>query len=348
MREKTAEIRQFILCMCRNKARNVAAEAARHFGITKQAAGRHLHALENARMISSSGMGNTKYSWIVPLIEESWKFPLSGLREDIVWLENVASRLSDLPENVRDMWHYGVTEMINNAIDHSEGTEITIIFTRTALDVEIWINDNGEGIFHRIQRLGNLYDPREAILELAKGKFTTDPANHTGEGIFFSSRAFDSFAIMSRTLYFSHEAEKNDWLIDKEKDTPGTRVILRLDNNCQRTLQSVFAQFSDPDEFTFNKTIVPVRLARHEGEKLVSRSQAKRLVTRFERFKTVVLDFAGVEEIGQAFADEIFRVFASSHEGIELIPMNATPEVQGMIVRALSNKRVNNELWRKL
>lgn len=261
---------------------------------------------------------------------------MAGLREDIVWLETLAPLLADLPENVLDMWHYGVTEMINNAIDHSEGTEIKVHFARTALDTEIWINDDGEGIFHRIQRLENLYDPREAILELAKGKFTTDPANHSGEGIFFTSRAFDLFVIMSRTLYFSHTAERDDWLIDDDKDIPGTRVLLKLDNDSQRTLTSIYSHFSDPDEFTFSKTIVPVRLARHEGEKLVSRSQAKRLVSRFEKFKTVALDFTGVEEIGQAFADEIFRVFASSHPEVELIPIHATTEVQQMIVRALA------------
>lgn len=322
--------------MCRSKARNVAAEAARHFDISRQAAGRHLSALENEKMVSSSGRGNAKTSWLIPLIEQSWKFPLLGLREDIVWIENIAPCVADLPENVRDMWHYGFTEMVNNAIDHSEGTALTIHFTRTALDVEILINDDGEGIFHRIQRLGNLYDPREAVLELAKGKFTTDPANHSGEGIFFTSRAFDSFAIMSRTLYFSHKAEQDDWLIDDDRDIPGTRVFLRLDNDSQRTMNSIYSQFTEPDEFTFSKTIVPVRLARHEGEKLVSRSQAKRLVSRFEKFKTVVLDFSGVEEIGQAFADEIFRVFASSHREVELIPIHATTEVQKMIVRALA------------
>jgi len=336
MRTKTSEIRNFMLRMCRNKARNVAAETARHFGISKQAASRHLHVLENDRMISSSGSGNVKVSWLIPLIEKFWRFPLAGLREDIVWLETLAPLLADLPENVLDMWHYGVTEMINNAIDHSEGTEIKVHFARTALDTEIWINDDGEGIFHRIQRLENLYDPREAILELAKGKFTTDPANHSGEGIFFTSRAFDLFVIMSRTLYFSHTAERDDWLIDDDKDIPGTRVLLKLDNDSQRTLTSIYSHFSDPDEFTFSKTIVPVRLARHEGEKLVSRSQAKRLVSRFEKFKTVALDFTGVEEIGQAFADEIFRVFASSHPEVELIPIHATTEVQQMIVRALA------------
>ena len=287
-------------------------------------------------MIRSSGRGNVKASWLIPLVQKLWEFPLDGLREDIVWKEKLAPLLSDLPENVRDMWHYGITEMINNAIDHSEGTALAVHFTRTALDVEVLIDDNGEGIFHRIQRLANLYDPREAILELSKGKFTTDPANHSGEGIFFTSRAFDSFIIMSRTLYFSHKAEQDDWLIDDDRDIPGTRVALKLDNDSQRTLNSVYAQFAEPDEFTFSKTIVPVRLARHEGEKLVSRSQAKRLVFRFEKFQTVVLDFTGVEEIGQSFADEIFRVFALSHPTVELIPIHVTAEVQQMIVRALA------------
>lgn len=327
-----------MLHFCRDKARNVAAETARKFGISKQAASRHLQALESDRMIMSVGRGNVKDSWVIPLIEESWEFPLADLREDIVWLENLAPLLSDLSENVQDMWHYGATEMINNAIDHSEGAVLAVDFTRTALDVEISIKDDGEGIFHRIQRLGNLYDPREAILELAKGKFTTDPANHSGEGIFFTSRAFDSFVIMSRTLYFSHKAEQDDWLIDYDGDVSGTRVFMKLGNDSQRTLNSVYAQFAEPDDFTFSKTIVPVRLARHEGEKLVSRSQAKRLVSRFEKFKTVMLDFTDVEEIGQAFADEIFRVFALSHPGVELIPFHATTAVQQMIARALAVK----------
>jgi anti-sigma regulatory factor (Ser/Thr protein kinase) len=340
MRAKSSEIRQFMLQLCRGKARNVAAETARHFGITKQAASRHLQILEHEGKVASSGRGNVKLSWLAPLHQHTWSFPLTNLREDIVWRENIAPLLADLPENVRDMWHYGMTEMVNNAIDHSEGTELRVHFSRNALETEVWISDNGEGIFHRIQRLAGLYDPREAILELAKGKFTTDPANHSGEGIFFTSRTFDTFAIMSRTLCFSHQAEQgNDVLIDDEKDMPGTHIFLRLDNGSTRTIKSVYDQFAEPDEFSFNKTVVPVRLARHEGEKLVSRSQAKRLVSRFEKFKTVMLDFAGVEEIGQGFADEIFRVFGTAHPEVQLIPINVTTEVQQMIVRALAAKR---------
>lgn len=338
MRQKTSEIRAFILHLCRTKTRNVAAETARHFSITKQAAARHLAVMEKEGLLASEGRGRAKMTWLRPVIQKSWEFSLNGLAEDVVWRETISPLLNDLPENLKDIWYYAFTEMVNNAIDHSEGMKLSLYLQRTALNIEIWVRDDGEGIFHRIQRLADLYDARGAILELAKGKFTTDPARHTGEGIFFTSRALDSFAILSRNLYFSHLAEQDDWLIDDDKDTSGTLVIMKMDNDSQRTLESVYSQYAEPDELNFSKTVVPVRLAVHEGEKLVSRSQAKRLLSRFEKFKTVVLDFEGVAEIGQAFADEIFRVFASAHPEVSLIPINVSSEAQQMIVRALAVK----------
>jgi hypothetical protein len=72
-----------------------------------------------------------------------------------------------------------------------------------------------------------------------------------------------------------------------------------------------------------------------KGEKLVARSQAKRLTLRFERFQTVVLDFAGVEEIGQAFADELFRVFHQAHPATTLSPVNMTTAVEMMFKRVV-------------
>jgi len=59
-------------------------------------------------------------------------------------------------------------------------------------------------------------------------------------------------------------------------------------------------------------------------------------LARVERFKTVLFDFSDVPTIGQAFADEIFRVFAASHPKIELVPTRANSEVKGMIDRARS------------
>lgn len=76
-----------------------------------------------------------------------------------------------------------------------------------------------------------------------------------------------------------------------------------------------------------------MNLAQYGNDKLISRSQAKRVVARLDLFKTILFDFTGVPTIGQAFADEIFRVFANEHPNIALLPIHANSEVQRMIVR---------------
>jgi hypothetical protein len=197
------------------------------------------------------------------------------------------------------------------------------------------VSSNSEGIFLKIQRALDLHDPREAILELAKGKLTTDPQNHSGEGIFFTSRVMDLFEIESHHLRFSHQPRAEDTIVEQNADTPGTRVRMRLMNDSPVMLKDVFDAFTDSEEYTFDKTVVPLRLAQHEGDKLVSRSQAKRVAHRFERFKRVELDFTGVEEIGQAFADELFRVFARAHPEIRITPVNTVPAVAQMIRRVV-------------
>lgn len=311
----------------------IAQEASQLFGVSRQTAATRLRKMVTAGVIEACGTGRARRYRLKLMVSRQWDFQRAGLDEFRVWEEAISPNLVDLGENVRDIWRYGVTEMVNNAVDHSEGTHITLYLMRNAVRCEIIIEDNGEGIFHRIQRLLGLYDPRESILELAKGKLTTDPDRHSGEGVFFTSRVFDSFSIFSRTLIFSHNAQSRDWLIEDDNDDPGTRVYMELENDSQRDLKAIFDEFAEPDDYSFSKTMVPVRLAHHEGEKLVSRSQAKRLVARFERFKTVILDFKSVEEIGQAFADEIFRVFANSNPTVELIPINLSDDVRSMISR---------------
>ena len=161
---------------------------------------------------------------------------------------------------------------------------------------------------------------KEAILELAKGKLTTDPSKHTGEGIFFTSRAFDEFIIGSRGLIFSYEDhDKYDHLFEgKMKREDGTIVIMKLYKDTKRKLSDVFNEYATGEEYQFDKTIIPVILAQQEDQVLVSRSQAKRVLHRLKRFKTVVLNFEGVNKIGQAFADEIFRVFSETHKEINI------------------------------
>jgi hypothetical protein len=328
-----AEVRSGAIRLIAQDGERVGSRLAAAYGISRQAANIHLKALVQEGLIEAFGRTRAREYRLKTLNEVIRNDSRAGLKEDVVWRETVAPVVGDLPENVRDIWHYGITEMVNNAVDHSGSGTVQLGVRRNALYTDAWVADEGEGIFLKIQRALDLYDPRDAILELAKGKLTTDPDNHTGEGIFFASKMFDAYEIRSHILHFCHDDGEIDVLIERSAEAPGTLVLMRLQNASTRTPRAVFDEFAAPEEFTFDKTIVPVRLAQYEDEKLVSRSQAKRLYQRFERFRHVILDFDGVAEIGQAFADEVFRVFAAGHPAVILAPANMTDSVARMVHR---------------
>jgi anti-sigma regulatory factor (Ser/Thr protein kinase) len=236
------------------------------------------------------------------------------------------------PRTISIFWQYCVTEMVNNAIDHSAGSSLTVVVRRRPSNIRIQVLDNGIGIFRKIKVAFSLENDTQAILELAKGKLTTDPDRHSGQGILFTSRMLDEFSILSRGAYFSHAARPpDDWILDDDDTNTSTMVTMALENNTERTAKDVFDQYSSGDNYDFSKTVVPLRLAKFGEEKLISRSQAKRALARVERFQSVVFDFAGIEMIGQAFADEIFRVWGKAHQGVRCVVIDASPDVRKTI-----------------
>jgi hypothetical protein len=140
--------------------------------------------------------------------------------------------------------------------------------------------------------------------------------------------------IYAGDLAFSHtDASDRDCLVHLEGATEGTTVGMYLSPKTERILASVFDEYTDADTLDFSKTVVPIRLALYEGEQLVSRSQAKRIMNRVERFRNVVLDFAGVDMVGRSFVDEIFRVFSQRHPEIVIAPINMNAQVQREVGR---------------
>ena len=69
----------------------------------------------------------------------------------------------------------------------------------------------------------------------------------------------------------------------------------------------------------------------------ISRSQARRVLEGLDKFLHIILDFDGVKNIGQAFADQIFRVFKNKYPDIKITPINMNEEVSFMVNRAKSN-----------
>ena len=105
----------------------------------------------------------------------------------------------------------------------------------------------------------------------------------------------------------------------------------------ERTTKEIFDEYTS-DDFVFNKTKIIVHLAKdYLGHDFVSRSLAKRILMNVEKFKIIVLDFENIDNIGQGFADEVFRVFRNKNPDITVVPVNMNEEIEFMINRAMKN-----------
>ena len=289
-------------------------------------------------ILEAAGNTRSRVYTLKVLEKNRWEFDLASRpEEDVVWREHLSQAVSTLPQNVRKICLHGFTEMFNNAVEHSEGKRVIVAVERTYEKFRMFIWDDGIGIFTKIKNGLGLSTEREAVLELTKGKVTTDSTKHSGEGIFFTSRAFEKFYIISGTLYFSHEVAENDWFADSKSTRPGTYVNMEITSDSKLVLQDVFDEYTTDDyELAFNIPRIPVGLLCIEGENVVSRSQAKRLMVGMNRFKEVLLDFKNVDDIGQAFADEVFRVYKNQNPEVSVKYGRTNKQVKKMIKRAIA------------
>lgn len=335
----SAEIQQWLLGQITAKTDSgLASRTAENFGISRQAVGRHLQKLLHKGVILGHGHTKARRYELAVLKKHLQVYPLnSEFQEDVIWSQDLRPLLTTLPENILTICQYGVTEMLNNAKDHSGTLEVTVRLEQTIAELSFIVQDEGVGIFRKIKEAYGLDDERHAILELVKGRLTTDPEHHTGEGIFFTSRVFDLFIILSGSLSLVHKREGADWLIDDTKPLPGTFVVMKIRPTSTHTITEVFDRYStEQDDYAFRRTHLLVALAQTGDASLISRSQAKRVMARCDRFREVCLDFRGVESIGPAFADEIFRVWQRAHPDITLVPSGINEEVGKMIRRAVA------------
>jgi hypothetical protein len=181
----------------------------------------------------------------------------------------------------------------------------------------------------------------DAIAELNKGKATSDPSRHSGQGIFFTSKVLEEFRLEANGLLWIVDNVGGEQALGVSRLRQGTRVFGRVPANPQRTIAEVFGEYTD-DELEFSKTRPVVRLSSGGGA-YVSRSEAKLVLSRLEQFREVELDFQGVDAVGQGFADEVFRVWPLVHPGVTITPVNMNPAVQFMIDRARASATTKPE-----
>lgn len=258
-------------------------------------------------------------------------FALPGLAEDEVWHELSAS-LPPMSPEARAIATYAVTEMVNNAIDHSDGSEVDVSVRRSGHELTFVVRDDGVGAFTRLRRTFGLPHAASAAAELTKGKRTSDPAHHSGEGIYFTSKAVDLFELAGDGIVWIVDNAVGDHALGDSSVTTGTQVTLTLRTHSERSLSAVFAAFGHDRQFARSQPVIKLFQI---GAEFVSRSEAKRLLAGLDAFETVTLDFRGVTIVGQGFVDEVFRVWPSEHRHVTIEPVNMGPAVQFMVERGL-------------
>lgn len=268
------------------------------------------------------------------------RYDLNGLSEDTPWSQDFAPFFV-LPAEVRRMTQHAFCELLNNAIDHSEGSAVTVSLRQTPSQVQLLVSDDGRGLFDKISHVFAIADPQVAMLELSKGKLTGQPLRHTGRGLFFTSKLADVFDLHANDMAFQHrEWSRAGWLPGRALRHQGTSVYFSVSLDTTRTLDAVLQSFSlNGASYGFERTVVPLRLVSNAQSGLESRSQARRVADRLSQFQRAEVDFEGVPFVGHSFVDELFRVLGPQHGQTELVPVNMCPAVAAMVnsVRMLQN-----------
>ena len=275
---------------------------------------------------------------IIPsVLKKKYKNELLEEHKILLEIEEKFPRIAQLPENIKSIFTFAFSEMFNNAIEHSQSKSISIEVSVREKDLSFIVNDSGVGAFRNIMKKKNLKSEIEAIQDLLKGKTTTMPKSHSGEGIFFTSKAGDIFILDSLGYRLSVNTIKPNVAIHHLPTRKrGTRVVFRINTDSTRHLNDVFKKYTNlagEGDYGFDKTEIRIKLFTAGGVHIY-RSQARRVLAGLEKFKIVLFDYEKVPMVGQAFADEIYRVFQELHPDIRLENENMSEGVRFMVERA--------------
>ena len=324
--ERKQTIILYILKKIKEKAKNLSKTVSETFDISPNTVHTYLNELIENNIIIKEKRG--EYSLISTTEKYTFKRSEGQLTNDTLPYDIcLEGKIKHLSENVQRIWLYGLSEMVNNVIDHSNAENMNLIVIQDYLTTSVLLIDDGVGIFEKLKNHFNFSSLNEAICELFKGKLTTDEKNHSGQGIFFTSKMMDYFLIYSDGKIFTASKLDNNSILDANKISQGTCVIMELSNFTHKTTVEIFDQYSDVDN-GFTTTKIPLKNI-FEGDP-VSRSQARMLCNRLEQFTEAILDFDEIKWMGQGFAHQIFVVFKNSHPDISIVPQNMNDSVQSM------------------
>jgi len=256
-----------------------------------------------------------------------------GLSESVVF-DEVRKRMQlerKINKNCLTIFDYAFTEMLNNAIDHSQSKKVWINVEIDNSNITFVIKDLGIGAIESVKQHFKISDDFLALEHLFKGKQTTAKEAHSGQGIFFTSKVVDIYKLSTSGMEFTIDNKRADELLKNVRQRKGTTVKCKIKKNTRRKIKEVFDKYTG-DDYEFNQNIVKINLSKYE--RLMSRSEAKRLLLGLDEYEVLDFNFQNVNEVGQGFCDEIFRVYANKYPDKILSYHEASDVVRYMIERA--------------
>src|SRR3989338_2009573 len=297
-----------ILITAKNKGKLYSKDLAKQFKVSRQ----YISLLISELVVENKliKLGSTRRAfYVLPEYAQAHQeiFPLryvktfknEGLEEHKVLnqIEETFPILKNFSENIRSIFIYAFSEILNNAIEHSKSVRVGVEVSVPNKTLSFIIQDSGIGVF--------LLDILEYQL-IEKNK-TPD--------------------VFIKTV---------------KKIKKGTRAMFKISVASERHLSEIFKKYTNlvgENDYGFDKTEIRVKLYTISGVH-ISRSQARRVLSGLEKFKIIVFDFDRVPTVGQAFADEVFRVFHHKYPNIKLETENMAEGVKFMVERAQNEAEI--------
>src|SRR5688572_21875322 len=228
-RSQTESIRAFILDCVAENPRSVARQVAQAYGISRQAANRHLDALVEEGVLEQAGATRSKEYRLRReslLNREIRVTPV--LSPERLWDDHIAPVLADDRADVRELCRGAFRDLVRNVTTHAHASWVTVAFSATARHIDVAVGDDGRGIFNQVAtRLGakGARECAELLVRHANARSTDFPAVR----LVLLGRNFETFAIASSGIALEFNAGTDAWsLRDDDVPAQGTRVALRL------------------------------------------------------------------------------------------------------------------------
>ena len=140
------KIKNYILRLIKSGRKDYVKAAVESFNISKSSVYNYI------KQMDADGLIEKKENGYV-LRTSSYYYHLKNdgsLGEDRAYSQFISQHIQ-FKKNVNSIWIYAFTEMMNNAIEHSQAENIYVGVYQNYLDTQIVIIDDGIGIFKKIQ-----------------------------------------------------------------------------------------------------------------------------------------------------------------------------------------------------